>query len=87
MNASDLGHTMRARQEVLGPKGGRPGIGPAFSLRFQPDLLVKVDAAAEREGITRAEWVRRAALRALSASREQDAGDEVGGATDPPGER
>lgn len=79
MNASDLG-----------PKGGRPEIGPAFSLRFQPDLLAAVDAAAEREGITRAEWVRRAALaalRALPASREQDAGDEVGGPTDPPGQR
>lgn len=47
--------------------GGRPEIGPAFSLRFQPDLLTAVDAAAEREGISRAEWLRRAALRALGA--------------------
>ena len=58
-------------------KGGRPEIGPAFSLRFQPDLLTAVDAAAEGEGITRAEWVRRAALRALGLTGRALAGGEV----------
>jgi hypothetical protein len=47
--------------------GGRPEIGPAFSLRFQPELLAAVDAAAERDGISRAEWLRRAALGTLGA--------------------
>jgi len=46
---------------------GRPEIGPAFSLRFQPELLAAVDAAAERDGISRAEWLRRAALGTLGA--------------------
>lgn len=57
----------RARQEVIGAKGGRPEIGPAFSLRFQPELLAAVDAAADSMGISRAEWIRRAALGALGA--------------------
>lgn len=71
----------------MGLSPGRPGIGPAFSVRFPPHLLVAVDAVAERDGISRAEWVRRAVLAALPASREQDAGDEVGGTADPPGQR
>jgi hypothetical protein len=40
---------------------GRPEIGPAFSLRFPPDLLAEVDAAAEADGLSRAECIRRAA--------------------------
>lgn len=41
------------------PKGGRPAIGPAFSVRLPPGLLARVDAAAAAEGVSRAEWIRR----------------------------
>jgi hypothetical protein len=47
--------------------GGRPEIGPAFSLRFQPELLAAVDAAAKKEELSRAEWIRRAVLGTLGA--------------------
>lgn len=47
--------------------GGRPEIGPAFSLRFQPELLTAVDAAAKKDGLSRAEWIRRAVLGTLGA--------------------
>jgi hypothetical protein len=49
--------------EERGP--GRPEVGPAFSLRFPPELLARVDAAAESAGMTRAGWLRRAAEQAL----------------------
>ena len=41
-------------------KGGRPRIGTQVSMIFPPDMLAKIDADAERQGISRAEWVRRA---------------------------
>ena len=44
---------------------GRPAIGPAFSLRLPADMLARIDADAERKGISRAEWIRRAVVAAL----------------------
>lgn len=41
-------------------KGGRPRIGTQVSMIFPPDMLARIDADAERQGIARAEWVRRA---------------------------
>ena len=44
---------------------GRPPVGAAISVKYPAELLARVDAAAEGEGITRAEWLRRAAEQAL----------------------
>lgn len=41
--------------------GGRPEIGPAFSVRFPAALLDRVDKAAAAEGRTRAGWLRASA--------------------------
>ena len=38
---------------------GRPPIGPAFVIRAPRELVERIDAAAARQGITRAEWIRR----------------------------
>jgi hypothetical protein len=45
-------------EEEKGP--GRPEVGPAVNIRFPADLLAVVDEAASGQGITRAEYVRRA---------------------------
>lgn len=37
---------------------GRPEVGPAFSLRFPPALLARVDAVAAAEGTSRAAKIR-----------------------------
>jgi hypothetical protein len=47
---------------------GRPGIdGSTFSVKFPADLLDRVDAAAKTAGVSRAEWLRRAAAAHLAA--------------------
>lgn len=43
-------------EEERGP--GRPEVGPAFSLRLDPQLLSRVDAEADRWGLTRAAMIR-----------------------------
>lgn len=48
-------------------KGGRPAVGPAVSVAYPRDLLARVDAAADQEGMTRAAWLRRAAERDLAS--------------------
>lgn len=37
----------------------------ATTIRFRPDMLVKIDAAAERMGLSRNSWVKYAISRAL----------------------
>ncbi|MFH8411006.1 hypothetical protein ACH4FX_40485 [Streptomyces sp. NPDC018019] len=51
---------------------GRPAIGPQVNVSFQKDLLARVDAAADRAGLTRAAWLRQAAA-AEAARAEQRA--------------
>ena len=52
--------------------GGRPEIGPAFSVRFPAALLDRVDTAAAAEGRTRAGWLRASAEeRLLHLGREE----------------
>ena len=46
--------------------GGRPAIGPQITIAFPPDMLARVDAAAGAAGVSRAEWIRRAAVAALT---------------------
>lgn len=46
-------------------RGGRPEVGPAFSLRFPPELLAAVDAQAADEGTSRAVLIRRLVARGL----------------------
>lgn len=43
---------------------GRPEVGPAVTIKFQPELLALIDAAAEDRGISRAEFIRQAMRRA-----------------------
>lgn len=51
--------------------GGRPEIGPAFSVRFPTDLLTEVDAAAAADSESRAEWLRSAAQDRLHITRDE----------------
>jgi predicted AlkP superfamily pyrophosphatase or phosphodiesterase len=46
--------------------GGRPEVGPAFSLRFPTELLTRVDAAAKVKGIGRAQAIRDAVEASLA---------------------
>ena len=39
---------------------GRPAIGERVELRIPADMLARIDARAERDGISRAEAIRRA---------------------------
>ena len=50
-------------EEERGP--GRPVVGDQVNIAFPADLLAQVDAAAVAAGLTRSEWVRRAARAAL----------------------
>lgn len=51
--------------------GGRPEIGPAFTIRFPTDLTDQIDAAAAADKTTRAAWLRQAAQDRLHVSREE----------------
>ena len=50
-------------EEERGP--GRPAIGAQIKIAMDPDTVARVDAAATTEGISRAEWIRRAVMVAL----------------------
>lgn len=50
--------------------GGRPEIGPMITVRFTKDDLTSIDAAAATQGVSRAEWLRRAAGDRLAMPRE-----------------
>lgn len=45
--------------------GGRPAIGPAISVAYPESLLAEVDADANRQHMSRAQWLREAAAAAL----------------------
>jgi hypothetical protein len=47
------------------PQGGRPTVGPAISVAYQEGLLAAIDAAANRNNASRAQWLRHAATAAL----------------------
>lgn len=53
-------------EDERGP--GRPEIGPMVNVRFPPELLAMVDAAAAKHGMSRAAWLRDAAATALPGS-------------------
>ncbi len=46
----------------------RPVIGPPVLVHYPPELIEQVDASAAVEGITRSEWLRRAAANELRLS-------------------
>lgn len=52
--------------EERGP--GRPAIGPVVEVRFAPDILEAIDAAAAVQGMRRAEYIRGAVERDLSVT-------------------
>src|SRR5678815_1595847 len=66
VNGSDdvIAHFFGEVEEERGP--GRPEVGPAFSVRFPPELLDRVDQAATVEGISRAEMIRRLVVAGLT---------------------
>jgi hypothetical protein len=57
--------------------GGRPEIGPAFSVRFPAVLLDRVDAAAAAEGRSRAGWLRASAEERLTYLGREELGPFV----------
>lgn len=48
------------------PKGGRPAIGPTINVAYPRELLDKIEAAAKKEGLSRAAWLRKVAEDAVS---------------------
>lgn len=48
--------------------GGRPAIGPQVNIAMAPDMLAQVDATAAQDGVSRAEWIRRAVTAALKVA-------------------
>lgn len=63
-----LGRWFPETPDEVGPepdKGGRPTVGPAISVAYPRDLLDRIDAAAQKAGQTRAQWLRKAATAML----------------------
>ncbi len=56
------------------PPAGRPEIGPMITLRLTPEDLHAVGQAAASTGISRAEWLRRAAADHLALPRQEIVG-------------
>ena len=48
---------------------GRPPIGRQVNFSMSPDMLADIDAAAERDGVSRSEWVRQAVAEKLRRTR------------------
>ena len=46
-------------------RGGRPAIGDQIKIAFPADMLASIDRAADAQGISRSEWIRRACAGAL----------------------
>lgn len=55
----------QAHDETPARRPGRPPVGAQINVSFPADVLARVDAAAERGGVSRSEWIRRACLAAL----------------------
>lgn len=53
---------------MTGP--GRPPIGNVHEIRFPDDLWTKVEQAAERDGTSAAEYVRRAVVASVDTPRD-----------------
>lgn len=50
-----------------GPQGGRPAIdGPPINVQYPRELLDRIDAACKAAKLSRAEWLRQAAEKALA---------------------
>lgn len=56
------------RGPVLPDVGGRPEVGPAFSIRFGPELTAALDAQARECGLTRAAYVRQIVQAAVTSN-------------------
>lgn len=44
---------------------GRPRIGPQVKIAIGDELLAAIDEAAAADGVSRAEWIRRACMQSL----------------------
>lgn len=49
-----------------GPQGGRPAIGPTINVAYPRELLDRIEAAADRDGLSRAAWLRKVAEDAVA---------------------
>lgn len=59
-------------EEESGPsKGGRPRVGEPLSVAYPTDLTKRIDAAADRSGLSRAAWLRQIAAAAVSVSEQR----------------
>jgi hypothetical protein len=47
-------------------KGGRPSVGPTINVAYPRDLLDKIEAAADKAGMSRAAWLRKIAEDAVA---------------------
>lgn len=59
LDDGQAGRLLMAQVPVVDPKNGRPMVGPKVEFRLDEDVLAKVDARAAREGVKRAEMLRR----------------------------
>lgn len=48
------------------PQGGRPAIGPTINVAYPRELLDKIEAAADKAGLSRAAWLRKVAEEAVA---------------------
>lgn len=56
-------------EEESGPNpGGRPTVGPTVNVAYPRELLDRIETAAKTAGVSRAEWLRQAAEKALAAA-------------------
>lgn len=51
---------------VTDSKGGRPSIGPTINVAYPRELLDKIEAAADKAGMSRAAWLRKIAEEAVA---------------------
>ncbi|GHC40003.1 hypothetical protein GCM10010348_79160 [Streptomyces anthocyanicus] len=56
--------------------GGRPAVGPKVEVRLDPDILARVDERAAKEGVKRAEMLRRLIITGLEPPTAPDAATE-----------
>jgi hypothetical protein len=61
-------------EEESGPSaGGRPKIGPPINVAYPTELLARIEAAAKRDGVNRADWLRQVATAAVADSEQRAA--------------
>ena len=65
LDGSEAGKLRMMQVAVLDPKNGRPLVGPKVELRLSEDDLARVEERAKKEGVSRAEMLRRLVVASL----------------------